>query len=131
VLASNTADWRKLIYFNREDGWKEEFSFGALSNTFHFDIEPNVRPDGTVELYAAFMQFKIIAGNNTARTGLIRYEWTDDGLVAPNGAAYFDDDRTRPYVRVGIGDLNGDGITDMVAGRSLGGLETWFGTDSG
>ncbi len=131
VLASNTADWRKLIYFNREDGWEEEFSFGALSNTYHFDIEPNVRPDGTVELYAAFMQFKIIAGNNTARTGLIRYEWTDDGLVAPNGAAYFDDDRTRPYVRVGIGDLNGDGITDMVAGRSLGGLEAWIGTDGG
>ena len=131
VVASNTADWRKLVYFNREDGWKEEFSFGVLSNTYHFDVEPMVRPDGTVEIYSAFMQYRMINGENNARTGLIRYEWTDDGLVAPNGAAYFDDDRTNPYVRVGIGDLNADGVTDMVAGRKLGGLEVWIGTADG
>jgi hypothetical protein len=131
VLASNTADWRKLIYFNRADGWEENFSFGVLSNAYHFDVEPRVRPDGTVEIYAAFMQFRMIDGQNLARTGLIRYEWTDDGLVAPNGPVYFDDDRTNPYVRVGIGDLNGDGVTDMVTGRKLGGLEVWIGTGDG
>jgi hypothetical protein len=131
VVASNTADWRKLVYFNREDGWEESFSFGVLSNSYHFDIEPLVRPDGTVELYSAFMQYRMVDGQNLARTGLIRYEWGDGGLVAPNGAAYFDDDRTNPYVRVGVGDLNGDGLTDMVAGRKLGGLEVWTGTADG
>lgn len=131
VAASNTVDWRSLIFFNREDGWKEEYSFGVLSNAFHFDVEPYVRADGTLEIYAAFMQFRMIQGQNNARTGLIRYEWTDDGLVAPNGPIYFDDDRTSSYVRLGVGDLNGDGITDVVAARKLGGLEAWIGTETG
>lgn len=131
VVGANTADWRKLVYFNREDGWEEQFSFGVLSNSYHFDVEPVVRADGTVEVYAAFMQFRLINGVNNARTGVIRYEWTQDGLVAPNDAIYYDDDRTNPYVRVGLGDLNGDGITDMVSGRKLGGLELWIGTGAG
>jgi len=131
VLASNTADWRKLVYLNTEDGWQESFSFGVLSNTYHFDVQPLLRDDGTVEIYATFMQYKVVAGDNVARTGLIRYEWTDEGLKAPAGPSYFDDDRTNPYVRVGIGDLNGDGITDMVSGRKLGGLEAWLGNGDG
>ena len=131
VLGSNTADWRKLVYLNGEDGWEEQFSYGVLSNTYHFDVEPMVRDDGTVEIYAAFMQYQVIGGKNSARTGLIRYEWTDEGLVAPNGPVFFDDDRVSPYVRVGIGDLNGDGITDMVSGRKLGDLEAWIGVGDG
>ncbi len=120
-----------MVYFNREDGWQEEYSHGVLSNTYHFDVEPVVRADGTVEIYAAFMQFRMIQKVNTARTGLIRYEWTEEGLVAPDGAVYCDDDRTNPYVRVGVGDLNGDGITDLVSGRKLGGLEVWIGIEGG
>jgi hypothetical protein len=131
VVGSNTADWRSLVFFNQADGWREELSYGVLSNTYHFDVEPHVRPDGAVEIYAAFMQFRMIEGQNHARTGLIRYEWTEDGLAAPDGAVYFDDDRTSPYVRVGIGDLNGDGITDLVSGRKLGGLEAWIGNGDG
>ena len=131
VVGSNTADWRKMVYYNREDGWQEEYSFGVLANTYHFDVEPVTRADGAVEVYSAFMQYRLIEGTNHSRTGLIRYEWTADGMVAPNGAVYFDDDRTNPYVRVGVGDLNGDGITDMVSGRKLGGLEVWLGTGSG
>jgi len=131
VVGSNSADWRKLVYLNGEDGWEEQFSFGVLSNTYHFDVEPMLRDDGTVEIYAAFMQYRVIGGENSARTGLIRYEWTDEGLVAPDGPVFYDDNRANPYVRVGIGDLNGDDITDMVAGRKLGGLEVWIGTGDG
>jgi hypothetical protein len=131
VVGSNTADWRKLIFFNRPDGWEEHFSLKVLSNTFHFDVEPLVRDDGTVEIYSAFMQYRMLNGVNRARTGIIRYEWTDEGLVAPDGAAYIDDDRVSPYVRVGLGDLNGDGITDFVAGRKEGGFEAWIGTEDG
>ena len=131
VAASNTVDWRSLVFLNKEDGWEEQYAFGTLSNAFHFDVEPVIRADGTLEVYAAFMQFKMIQKQNNARTGLIRYEWTEDGLVAPDGAIYYDDDRTSAYLRLGVGDLNGDGITDVVAGRKLGGLEAWIGTESG
>jgi len=131
VVGSNTADWRKLVYLNKEDGWQEHFSFGVLSNTYHFDVETLVREDGVVEVYSAFMQYRMINGENNARTGLIRYEWTEDGLVAPDGAIFFDDDRVSPYVRLGIGDLNGDGLIDVVSGRKLGGLEVWIGTEDG
>jgi hypothetical protein len=131
VVGANTADWRKLVYINTDDGWEEQFSYRVLSNAYHFDVEPLVREDGTVEVYAAFMQYRMIQGVNHGRTGLIRYEWTSDGLNAPDGPVYYDDDRTNPYVRVGLGDLNGDGITDMVSGRKLGGLEVWTGTGDG
>ena len=36
-----------------------------------------------------------------------------------------------PYVRLGIGDLNGDGLIDVVAGRKTGGLEVWIRTRDG
>jgi hypothetical protein len=103
VVGSNTADWRKLVFLNTPDGWVGEISKGALSNAYHFDVEPRRRDDGVVEVYSAFMQYQMVQGKNQARTGIIRYEWTDDGLVAPDGAIYFDDDRTNPYVRVAIG----------------------------
>lgn len=131
VVGSNTADWRKLVFLNREDGWQEQFSHGVLSNAYHFDVEPLAVEGGDIEVYAAFMQYRMIDGKNTARTGLLRYRWTEDGLVAPTGPIYFDDDRTNPYVRVGVGDLNGDGVTDLVSGRKLGGLEAWIGNGDG
>ncbi|HSL18332.1 MAG TPA: VCBS repeat-containing protein [Methylomirabilota bacterium] len=131
VVGSNTADWRKLVFLNRPEGWHSEISFGVLSNAYHFDVEPRLRDDGVVEVYAAFMQYNIVGGKNQGRTGLIRYEWTDDGLVAPDGPIYFDDDRTNPYVRLGLGDVNGDGRLDVVAGRKLGGLELWLGAEAG
>ena len=37
--------------------------------------------------------------------------------VAPDGAIYFDDDRVSPYVRLAIGDLNGDGYADFGIGE--------------
>lgn len=131
VVGSNTADWRKLVFLNTPEGWVGEISTGALSNAYHFDVEPRLRDDGVVEIYSAFMQYQMVQGKNQARTGIIRYEWTDDGLVAPDGAIYFDDDRTNPYVRVAIGDVNGDGRLDLVSGRKLGGLELWLGTAAG
>lgn len=131
VVGSNTADWRKLVYLNTDEGWQEEFSYGVLSNTYHFDVEVVTPDDGPAEVYSAFMQYRMINGVNNARTGLIRYQRTDDGLTAPDGAIFFDDDRADPYVRLAVGDVNGDGRTDVVAGRKLGGLEVWTATEDG
>ncbi len=127
VLASNTSGWRRLVYYNRgEAGWQGPYSRGVLSNAYHYDVGL-AHENGRPELYATFVQFAMVDNQNDVREGLIRYVIGDDGtLTAPHGALLVDDNRSDPLVRLGVGDLDGDGRTDVVTGRSDGGLEVYL-----
>lgn len=131
VTGSNATDWRRLVIFNRgEEGWDGPLPRGVLSNAQHADVAVSPNEDGA-EVFAAFVQFRMIAGQNTARTGVIRYEVGPEGIIEHGVPVFFDDQRFDSLFRVGIGDLDGDGRIDVVAGRRDGEVEVYIQTADG
>jgi hypothetical protein len=131
AMASNTNDWRRLVSFNRgEEGWVGPLPRGVLSNAQHPDIAVHLGAGGA-ELFTTFVQFRIVNGENVARTGVIRYTLTPQGIMDKGFPLFFDDKRFDAMFRLGVGDLDGDGRVDVVAGRRDGGLEVYLQTASG
>lgn len=134
ILASNTSAWRAIVFFNREDGrWETLDERNMLGNSFHFGIAP-VAPDGSNDgvLFSAFEQFMRHRGEQSARTGIVRYDpITEDWSEISYTTLFYDDDRFNPYFRVASGDFNNDGVIDVAVSRKKGGLEVWIGTEGG
>lgn len=131
AMASNSNDWRRLVSFNRgEEGWVGPLPRGVLSNAQHPDITVHLGAGGA-ELFTTFVQFRIVNGENVARTGVIRYTLTPQGIMDKGFPLFFDDKRFDAMFRLGVGDLDGDGRVDVVAGRRDGGLEVYLQTASG
>jgi hypothetical protein len=57
----------------------------------------------------------------------VRYQisFDDDGFVVGQPVIW-DKERGDVFFRLGVGDLNGDGLPDLVAGRRSGGLEVYI-----
>ena len=131
AMASNANDWRGLVSFNRaEEGWVSPLPRGVLSNAQHPDVVVH-RGAAGAELYMPFVQFRMVEGTNVARTGVIRYSVTPQGIVEKGVPLFFDDKRYNAMFRVGVGDLDGDGRVDVVAGRRDGDLEVYLQNPSG
>jgi len=131
VFASNNGIYRRLLYLNTSDGWKAAPELGVLSNTYHFDVDATTTRDGEPRVFGAFSQFTSVDGETQSRTGIIEYRLVDGGLRAPDGPVFYDDQRFNPVVRLAAGDLNGDGVLDVVAGRKLGAIEVYIQTEDG
>ena len=127
VLSSNTLGPRGLVFSWREEsGWQAAERRGVLSAAYHYDVEPD---DGGV--FATFVQFHHYEGHNQARNGIIRYRTSFDGDFDAPRPLLWDAERGDVFFRIGVGDLNGDGRTDLVAGRNAGGLEAFLQTENG
>ncbi len=128
VLSTNTLGVRYLAFSYRgEDGWRAAEHRGVLSAAYQYDVEPVGN-----ELFATFVQFRSYEGRTQARNGIVRYQFDfgDDDFVVGQPVIW-DKGRSHVFFRLGSGDLNGDGLPDLVAGRRSGGLEVFLQTEDG
>jgi len=128
VLSTNTLSIRSLVFsYHGADGWQPAEQRGVLSAAYHYDVEPVGD-----ELFATFVQFRKYRGETRARNGIVRYQVTfggDDFVVGQ--PVIWDKERGNVFFRLALGDLNGDGRTDLVAGRNGGGLEAYLQNEDG
>ena len=128
VLSTNTLGIRFLVLsYDKAEGWQAAEHRGVLSAAYQYNVEPVGD-----ELFATFVQFRKIEGDTQTRNGIIRYQ-TDfgDEEFEMGEPVVWDKERGDVFFRLAVGDLDGNGLPDLVAGRKSGGLEVYIQTEDG
>jgi len=135
AFASNFSGWRDMMELQQPDGgWRSWNQRHVYRDSYQYDVEPYRDSNGVWKLYGVVVQFKQVKGKTEKRSAVVRYrpgegnDWWAD--VTPE-LIYMYDPGGDYYFRVEVGDLNGDGLEDLVLSRNKGGLEVWLQTKNG
>ncbi|NOZ79662.1 MAG: VCBS repeat-containing protein [Acidobacteria bacterium] len=138
IVSSSVNGWRWLVFLNEGNWtWKDNKPGNILAGSYHYSVVPEgSHPHSVV---AAFQQFQTtpvanagMKAHTDGRAGLVRYTFDRNGDVSWKILMMDATNRERdPYWRVASGDINGDGVADLVAVRKKGEIVVLLGDGHG
>ena len=132
IVASNLSHWRPLVFANAGGEFKRLEHAGVLSAALHYDVATLNTGGESDDVVAIFQQSQTLSGGDpVAYSGVIIYPVNAEGIVEQGRVLTMTRTKLDPYYRLATGDLNADGVEDIVASRRRGGIDVFLQVEPG